>query len=208
MMAEPETWEQLESSLDACYRNTKTGEVLSGMYALRRLNALEQRLREAEQARDSIQHQEVAAAQVEFNAMRDRAVAAEEELTAYRKAWELPEQPITQGVVPSAGEVAANAVEHAHIYKDQRDAAEQRAAQLEVALMGADNGATNQQKRAEEAEQRAERYKAALAKLDSYLDFSVEFQPGPDGGANFENVESINVALAEARAALAEPQET
>lgn len=44
------------------------------------------------------------------------------ELEAYKKAWELPEQPVTQGVVPSAGEVAANAVEEARIYRDQRDA--------------------------------------------------------------------------------------
>lgn len=46
----------------------------------------------------------------------------------------------------------------------------------------------------------------ALANLDSYLDFTVEFIAGPDGGANFDNVDGINAALKQAHQVLAQAE--
>lgn len=52
------------------------------------LNALEARLEQAEQRRDSIQHQEIVAAQTEFNPMRQRAIDAEAERDRLRAVLE------------------------------------------------------------------------------------------------------------------------
>ena len=56
-----------------------------------------------------------------LNKLSNAVATLREQLAAYEKAWQLPAQPITQGVVPSAGEVAANAVEEARIYRAERD---------------------------------------------------------------------------------------
>ena len=53
-----------------------------------RLNALETEIKVLREERDSIQHKEIAAAQVEFNAMRTRAEAAERELAVLRPVLE------------------------------------------------------------------------------------------------------------------------